>query len=96
MKTSSGSKKSHQYNNEYVYHHEMTKYVATNNNVLQSYIYSLKCGMKFLQHQMGQARSKENHESPGDSSEYHKCIHVDVYDHNVTMDSAANLNNMVL
>ena len=35
MKTSSGSKKSHQYTHEYVYHHEITEDVAANNNVLQ-------------------------------------------------------------
>ena len=52
MKTSSGSKKYHQCNHEYVYHHEITEYVSSKNNVLQSYISSPKCGMNFLQHQM--------------------------------------------
>ena len=37
MKTSSGSKKCHQYTHEYVYHHEITEDVASNNNVPQSY-----------------------------------------------------------
>ena len=42
MKTSSGSKKSHQYTNEYVYQNEITKDFYANNNVLQSYISSPK------------------------------------------------------
>ena len=96
MKASSGSKKSHQHTHEYVYQHEITKDVASNNNVIQSYISSPKCGMKFLQHQMDQARSKENHESPSDSSEYHRCIHFDVYHHNLIRDASANVTNMVL
>ena len=40
MKTSSGSKKSHQYTHEYVYHHEITKDFFPNNNFLQSHISS--------------------------------------------------------
>ena len=32
MKTSSGSKKSHHYTREYVYHHNVTKYTTTNVN----------------------------------------------------------------
>ena len=96
MKTSSCSKKSHQYTHEYVYHHEIKKDVVSNNNFIQSYISSPKCGMKLLQHQMDQARSKENHESPSDSSEYHRCIHVDVYHHNVTKDVVENVNNIML
>ena len=96
MKTSICSKKSHQYTHEYVYQHEIRKDVASKNNVIQSYIYSLMCGMKFLQHQMDQARSKENHESPSDSSENHRCTHVDVYNHNVKKDADENVNNMVL
>ena len=96
MNTSSVSKKSHQYTHEYVYHHEITEYVAMKNNVLQSYISSPKCGMKFLQHQIDQARSKENHEAPSDSSEQHRCTLVDVYHHNVKKDVATNVKNMVL
>ena len=96
MKTSSGSKNSNQYTHEYVYHHEITKDVVSINNFLESYNSSPKCGMKFLQHQMDQERSKENHESPSDSSEYHRCIHVDVYHNTVTRDDAAKLNKMVL
>ena len=45
-------KESHQYTHEYVYHHEITEDVASNNNFPQSYISSPKCGMKFLQHQI--------------------------------------------
>ena len=52
MKTSSGSKKSNQYTHEYVYHNEITKDVTANNNFLQSYNSSPKCGMKFLQLQI--------------------------------------------
>ena len=48
--TRSGSKKSLQYTHEYVYHQEITKDVAANNSVIQSYISSPKCWMKFLQH----------------------------------------------
>ena len=81
---------------EYLYHHEITNDVASNNNFRQSYISSPKCGMKFLQHQMDYASSKEKHKSPSDSSEHHRCIYVDVYHHNVTKNSDANVNNMIL
>ena len=40
MKTSSVSKKSHQYTHECVYHHEITEDFLTNNNVPQSYIFT--------------------------------------------------------
>ena len=96
MKTSSGSNNSHQYTHEYVYHHEIKKDVYANNNVLQSYIFSPKCGMKFVQHQIDWARNKKNHESARDSSEHNRCTHVDVYNHNVNKDVAANVNNVVL
>ena len=96
MKNSSGSNNSHQYTHEYVYHHEITKDVSSNNNVPQSYIFAPKCGMKFLQHQIDYARSKENHESLSDSSEYHRFIHVDVYHNNVARDATKNANRMVL
>ena len=43
MKTSSGSKKSHQYTHEYVYHHEITEDFSSNKNVLQSHISSPMC-----------------------------------------------------
>ena len=33
---------------------------------------------------------------PSDSSEHHRCTHVDVYDKNVTKDTDANLNNNVI
>ena len=96
MKTSSGSKKSHQYTHEYVYHNEIKEDVFVNNNVLQSYICSPKCDLKFLEHQIDYGGSKKNHESPSDSSEHHRCTHVDVYHHNVTNDSTTNVKNMVL
>ena len=50
MKTSSGANKSHQFTHEYVYvcHNVISEDVSTNNNVLQSYNSSPKCGMKFL------------------------------------------------
>ena len=89
MKTSSGSKKYHQYTHEYVYHHEITKDVSTNDNVPQLYPFSPKFWMKFVQHQMNQVLSKENHESLSDSNEHHRCIHLDVYNHNVNKDAAA-------
>ena len=40
MKTSSGSKKYHQYTHEYAYQHEITEDFLTNNNVPQSYIFT--------------------------------------------------------
>ena len=52
MKTPSCSKKSHQYTHEYVYHHVTSEDVSVNNNFLQSYNSSPKCGMKFLQLQI--------------------------------------------
>ena len=57
---------------EYVYHHEITEDVSSNTNVPQSYPSSLKCWMKFLQHQMNQVLSKKNHESSSDSNAYHR------------------------
>ena len=48
MKTSSGSKKSHKYTLEYLYHHVTSESVASNNNVLQSYNSSPKSKMKLL------------------------------------------------
>ena len=96
MKTSSVSKKSHQYTHEYVYHPEITEDVDANNNVPQSYPSSPNYSMKFLQHQMNQVLSKKSHESSSDSNEHHRCTHVDVYNHNVTKDAAENVNNMVL
>ena len=96
MKTSSGSKKSHQYTHEYVYHHAKSWDVAANNNFAQSYNSLPKCGMKFLQLQIDQERSKENHESPSDSSEHHRCTHGYVYNNNVNKDATTNVNNMVL
>ena len=70
MKTSSSSKKSNQYTHEYLYHHVTSEDVSANNNVIQSYNSSPNCGMKFLQLQVDQERSKESHESPSDSSEH--------------------------
>ena len=82
--------------NRYIYHHEITKNFASNNTVLKSYISSPMCGMKFLQHQMDYARSKENHESSSDSSEHHTCMHEDLYHPNVTNDDFENEINMEL
>ena len=96
MKTSSGSKKSHQYTHEYVCHHVISKDVAANNNVLESNNSSPKCGMKFLQLQIDKERSKENHKTPSDSLEHHRCTHVYVYNHNVNKDANENVNKMVL
>ena len=45
-------KEVYQYTHEYVYHHVTSEDVSTNNNFLQSYNSSPKCGMKFLQIQI--------------------------------------------
>ena len=96
MNTSSGSNNPHQYTHEYVYHHEITEDVFSNNNFSQLYPSSPKCRMKFLQHQMNQVLIKKNHESSSDSNKYHRWIHIDVYHHNVTKYFDENVNNNFL
>ena len=39
---------------------------------------------------------KENHESPSDSSEHHRCTHVDVHHQKVTRNVATNVNKNLL
>ena len=73
MKTSSGSKKSHQYTHEYVYHHEITKDVYSK-IILFNHI-SLHPSVGWSSSNIQWTRKEVRKiMCPSDSSEYHRCI----------------------
>ena len=103
MKTSSGSKKSHQYTHESIYHHNVKKDVSENLNKMglyscnnQSCVLSSKKWMKNLHPNLIQIRRNENMNTSSGSNKSHKYTHEYVYHHNLTKVSASNLKKITL